>query len=775
MNERPSGSSSTPVRIELATSELEGGALRAWADPGQVLTAIARSQPPDVFERFVEPRLAGAGPSPEAYEIEAPGDGDSLPLPVRRVIETLREVHARLYRENRSLMRDPRSVELTCALAEEDRVYFLKGAPAWICVLRDGRAWPAGRVQPPAPDATPSALGRGEALSLEMTSLPVLPGDTVVLLASEDDIEPDLRAVQNLFGRTTDLKRACDGLVNLLGLQSAGACAVAYRFLPIAAAPSGGDAREFLSGLAEEFAGLSAAIEGELPPAPAVQTASAGPTSPPWPEGAEESAIDLALDDALAARPAAHPPSSGADAPAPAWAGPEPLEPSTSAAGRPAWPEARAPESAAPLAAGEGFTPLGADLAATAVEAPEAEGQTSMVPRRSGRGPAWLRRVRLPWLVLAGLAIAGSIGLVAIPGSPFRLAGAGGELPALGHSPGGTGVLAIAPDPPARAVLIDDEVVAEGTPVRLEGVPAGEHRLGLDLGPCGIWETDVTVVAGGEAELSPRLTGSIELVAADPSLPGQVWTAGQGKVPLPARLDSLPVGWNRVFYEDARLPIWDRLVLVKAGAAARVVVPNDVASSGGMVRIEALLFQEGEGLVASEGDSVWVDGRACGVTPLDVPVEPGLHSVRVGSAATGYHAEVLETKAGALRHVQAEIGRGELPALRHVPPGRVVVRGPLALHVAVVGGGAGPWTRPTLHLPELPPGLREVPLTPVEGKAGVYAGVLSPDALPVGTDLAYYFTIVGSDGELVWSDLFHLTPETQLAGAPDPAGAGEGW
>ena len=756
MTETPRPGLPTPVRIELATSELEGGALRAWADPGQVLTAVARSYPRDVFERFVEPRLTGAGGALDPIEVEDGGDGDALPLPVRRLVESLREVHARLYRENRSLMRDPRWVELTCALAEEDRVYFLKGAPAWICVLRDGRAWPAGRVTPAVPEEASSALGRSESLGLEITSLPVQPGDTVVVLASEDDVEPDLRAVQNLFGRTTDLKRACDGLVNLLGLQSPGASAVAFRFLPIAASTGADRAENPLAGLAEEFAGLAGTAGREaLRAFPEGEAVTPPASFGAYPDGADESAIDLALDEALASEggPRWH---DGDPAP---LAGPGPdssPSPDRSLGGTwsvpPPAPEAPTIRAEVPVAPGG---PTGAFVGADAAAAS---------PPARPRSSSWLRRVRLPWLVILGCVLLGSIAFVAIPwprgGSGFWPSGDAGAPP--GSS--GTGVLSVEPQPPARAVLVDGVVVAEGTPVRLEAVPAGSRRIGLDLGPCGIWETTLAVTAGAEQELSPRLTGSVERSGRGPRRRGGACTMARYKTPLRGRVDSLPVGWNRIFYEDDRLPMWDRLVLVKAGQASRVTIPNDFASANGVIRVEALLFQEGEGLVASEGDTVWVDGRLRGLTPIELTIDPGLHSIRVGSAATGYHAEVLETRAGCLRYVQAEIGRGELPALRHVSPGKVIVRGPLALNVAVVGGGEGPWTKPTLHLPELPPGLREIPLSAVEGKPGVFAGVIGPDALPAGGDLAYFFTIVGPDGELVWSDLYRLTPSVQWAG-----------
>ena len=163
-------------------------------------------------------------------------------------------------------MRETRGVEVSCALAEEDRVYFVKGARAWTCLLRHGLAHPVGEP-PDSEKATETALGHRESLELEVTSMAVRPGDTVVIFACESDLPPDLRAVENLFQRTPDLKRACDGLVNLLGLQAPGACAVALRFVSVAAG-TGGPRPNPLDDLAEAWyphgAGGATAV-GPLP------------------------------------------------------------------------------------------------------------------------------------------------------------------------------------------------------------------------------------------------------------------------------------------------------------------------------------------------------------------------------------------------------------------------------------------------------------------------------------------------------------------------------
>lgn len=377
------------------------------------------------------------------------------------------------------------------------------------------------------------------------------------------------------------------------------------------------------------------------------------------------------------------------------------------------------------------------------------------------------------WIALLSALVLTMVALVALPRSGGRVGHPAEWVEQAwrgGQGLGGTGVLIVAPEPAARAVLIDGRRFAGETPARIDSIPSGRHRVTLDLGPCGSWDEEVTLRAGESVRVTPRLSGSVSVSASDAAAGGRAWIHGRDKVPVPAVLDSLPCGWNRIFYEDAGMPMWDRMVLIKPGKATRLLVPNNHRGGQGAVRVEALRWQGRDGLVESEGDTVRVDGTVVGATPLDVPLAPGLHSVRVGPVGPGAHAEVIEVKAGGVRSVLAQLNEGEFPALRHVAPGRVRVRGPILLTVAVSGYPAG-WTSPTLHAPSLEPGLREVPMTPVEGGQGgreagerEFVGVVNPESVPLGRELLYYFTISGPEGETATSDVFRLYPEAQWAG-----------
>lgn len=418
------GDSFGPVRIELATSEIEGGGCRTWADPTQVLAVVSRSEPDDAFGRFVESRLhdlASEVGEPGGTAGPAPGSAPGLPPVVQTLIARLQGVHARLYRENRSLMKDPCSVQITCALAEEERVYFVRTAPSWVGLLRDGKAYSASPAA--EPDRIWGPLGRAESLNLEVTSLEVRPGDTMVLLSAETEIPPDLHAVRNLFHQTPDLKRACDGLVNLQGLISASAGAVAMRFLPVEAAPEA-ERENPLAGLTadfgDEFPGRilftrdPAPSAAEPPPTPAADVSilppPPAPALPPFLMAADAQEAParvlppfLMTADAQAEPAPVLPPTMAADV----QAVPEPVPPPVIRADVQAVPEPAPPP-----------TPIlePAPVFASAVEAPRADIPVPLPSHRRTWDERPSRLARL-WPVTAALAGAVLLLLAALPGS----------------------------------------------------------------------------------------------------------------------------------------------------------------------------------------------------------------------------------------------------------------------------------------------------------------------------------------------------------------------
>lgn len=807
-----------PMRIEFATSELEGGPCRAWADPSFVLGAVAVSDPPDGFTKLVQPRLE---------ELDAFGEatGGELPPIVTQLVDHLQKIHSRMFRENGT--EKQATIALTCAAVEEDRVFFVKTCPAWIGLVRGTRAH---AVERPAEEdfARPVGLGASEKLSLEVTSLPVQPGDVVVLLCSDMHATPDLRAVANVFNQTTDLRRACDGLVNLLGLQSEGAGAIAFRFVPVGtsgnldadpiatlaevprppaavkvedpfaamktAMPRSSSSRAVTNSEAETFLdslggdGEPIASSGVRSPSssefrsPLSNAAFAQPGSHSNP-GSQPSASDYGPYDDPRSSAGQHAPGTQAQRSHPAAQGSNYGDPSPQRNEHPtqsgsssyhpgAHPSARggqesghAPLHMAPSPAAHssgsrdsaphplGVSPetsrdgVGSSPSGDGAPAPFSVGDLDPRRRRSSR-----RNLLIPILIV--LVIAGLLALMSIPSGP-DLPGSGALRNLFGSAQKETGELRIAPDPPARSVLLDGVAVAEGTPTVLPAVEVGRHRIGLDLGLLGVWETDLDVATGANT-LAPKLTGSVRVGAADPSVPGQVWVDGGAKSSVPVTLTDIPVGWVRIYYEDEKLPIWERQVLVRADRTSPLVVPNDLADGESRIEVEALSFSGNQGLEPSSGDSIWIDDQPAGVTPYEGSVEPGLHSVRVRSTGGESFTDMIDVHPGGGRHVLAQFGVSERPSLHHTPPGRVALSGKLVLSVEVAGEMDPLSARPALHFPNLDAPLREVPLTPVDEGEQVFVGVVDPRGMPRQSEVRYYFTILGPDGRPVYSDLYRI-------------------
>jgi hypothetical protein len=716
-----------PMRIEMATSEIEGAATVAWADPGQVLACVSWVQPADTFERFIEPRLAGidrgvGGAGAEPAEASVPGR-------VHAALERLRQAHVRLYRENQSGRHGRREARVVLMLVEDDRVYLIKGIPCWVFILRDGLATPAGSGGIETPERP--GLGTSEKLSLAVTSLQVKANDVVVLLAAAAGEEPDRRAVAGVFEQTQDLKRACDGLVNLFRTGEEGAGAVAVRFVPVGSAGTVGDfalmedlERVLRRDLAERTPAQADSVADELPEDFALPEMELPEflrdESPEVPTAVEEPALpesDIGSRAVPPEMPLEIPPEIAPEVPA--------QEPSHQ-------------------------EPVGVALSSAETEPVASIGPpNSRIPHRPHATRKW------PWLV--GLAVV-ILGIVAVAGVPRGL-----RMLHRGATGGDGGVLRIEPTPPARAISIDGVDQGTGSPAILEGVAAGPHRVRLDLGAFGSIEVKVRVREGETTDLAPRAVGGLEIAAAEARPGAQVWFGDGARRTVPCRIDSLPVGWHEVFYEDDRLPLWERSVLVRANETSRVRVNNAFATDRALLKIESWEFRAGEGLREAAGDSAYIDGRFVGRTPFEAEVAPGLHGVRVRGTHGQVWTEVAELTAGSSRVVAPRFGMGDWPRIRHQQPGTIYLRGPVLLTVRIETPDGEAPRNPRLHLPELNASVRDIPLSPVGDEAGAYVGMVDPQWVPVDRPVTYYFTVQTGSGETLSSELYRFRATTDLS------------
>lgn len=755
-----------PMRIELATSEMEGGEYISWADPEQVVACVVSPRPAHTFSRFIEPHMTELD---RIAEEEATDGAERLPARMRNLLDRLRSIHARLFRENKSLMREPHSARLTLAMVEENRVFFIKGTPCWIYLIRDGVASlaceDADRPEVPADQG----LGCTDKLNFAVSSIEVQHDDLVVLLVADGGGCPDRRAVAQVFAQTQDLKRACDGLVNLLGLQSSGAGVVAVRFVPVGSGVEreirgAGVIEDLERELVQQLSGDSdfeaepheagepakqfEAVSAEEVPLPAFLD-EAGTPEVTGSSSEQEPQDDLAADD-----PAPEPATAELRFP---WEeggtkeeiSDEPLEIESTAVPtehaeaikrREERIETTPPTSAAPPFDEGGPHSGPPDRPASVLD-------EFPPPKKGGISKAWL----ISFAVVVFLMVA----VIAVPYG-VRLWSGKGEKE-------NCGALRINPDPPARAIFIDGVDMATGSPAVFESIEVGAHRVKLDLGAFGTIERQVHVVDGEIIDLQPKATGTLLVTAAIPRTEAVAWVKGLPPREVPCRFDSLPVGWLDIFYEDAQVPLWQREVVIRAGQTYRVRVNNAVSSGRSLLRVESWYYSDGNGLVEAIGDSLFLDGSFAGSTPWEEEVEPGLHGVRICADDDKVWTEVVEMVAGGTRIVAPRFGMDEWPRIIHVEPGTILLGGPVLLSATIeVPGGARP-RNSRLHMPAMDASVRDLPLTTVDAAEGIYVGIVNPRSLPVGRPIEYYFTVESASGETICSELYSFTVVSEVS------------
>jgi hypothetical protein len=747
--------SAGPLRIELATSQIEGGQAVGWVDPDRVTGAVAFGEPRETFKEFVLPRLTDG--------VSAGEDVGSLPPGVSAMVTALKAAHLRLYKRNRTGEHGAQWVRATCACVEASRIYFVKTRASWIYLLREGRAHLVGREGiVPSVRGSAEALGGPEKLRMQVTSLEVTRDDQFLLVTGDADEPPDQRAIARLFAESSDLKRACDGLVNLLGLQGASASVVAFRFSPLVNVieerhldkARGEEVIVEITNLARDCV-LAAKDDPGVQPEPILEMAH--------PPGPADKPVAPTLETSGSTAPQLAQPEAPPEPVFPQAAQPKPVFPQA-AQPKPVFPQAAQPKPVFPQAAVPEAVPTPDPQPSPLAPAPS-------IPPKPRRETTRSRASALPILLIAALLFFIATVLLSGAGWPglvetFQsLLGRvrGGPMTVAQYS------LVDATSEPAGAIVsVDGEKLPGRTPLRGLRVTSGRRVVTLHLGAVGAWADTIDFVPGERHAIHAAFLGSLTIAACDTAGNPMAWLEGQtGKRSLPARFEDLPAGWYRMFFEDDRIPLWERKVLVRSGELTVIEVNNSIAEGQVLLHVESLRMIPSQGLRPSEGDSVFVNRSFVGLAPLELEVEPGLHAVRIVSDGQE-HCEVLRLPAGASRFVTAQFGLRPRPVFKHRSPGRVVLQGPVLLAVEIDTERGG-LRKPTLHLPTAEDGPSAVPLIEMDSGENLYVGKVEPSCARAGEILPYYFSVVTPDGDEAVSDLFEMTPvETpeQVAEAP---------
>jgi hypothetical protein len=705
-------SNDVPIRIEMATSEIEGGASVAWADPDRLVGIVAHSDPLGAFEKYLLPNLL-------TQEIAPAAAAPALPETARRLLAALENTHRRLYRENRSVMKDPQWIQIRCAVIGGHQLHLMGCGQAWAYVIRAQRAHLLEPEQESFVDVEESslewpqaALGRDSSMRLKVLTLDLEPMDQVVLLTSESPPAPDLRAVASAFHQTQDLKRGCDGLVNLLGVQGASGAAVAFRLIPVTALTDqkavSDQGEEVLEELVAEVESMSVALSQD--PSDAREELAGHPAT---------AMSDLGPETAEA--PGETPGKSQADA--------EPVTP-----WKPSYARKGAPHI--PVLLWIVFLVL-----------------ISLVGVATLYKPGWKEvrhRIQEIWKGDEPKADAQVSSLTPAGSDSEMNSGESGAPDVRGTVPAG-------PEAEHES-LPEAKTEVEVAKAQLDA--GGESGMSPAL-------PDPEVVSDAESPRLPPGMGLVQFLPRERAKEPFAWVESHEQRKTAPCEFLLRPGWSRVFYEDEAIALWSHQVFIEEGGTTWVRVESPSAEDKAFLHIESFHLEEGEGFVPADGDSVFLDGILLGNTPWEGDVEPGWHSLRV-KASEGWQAvEVFSVSEGQTRYFVPRLGLQELATFHHMSPGRALLSGPILLSVEIHAPDGEFVRDPRLHLIPRNRSQMDVPLAPVDPSRGLYVGAVDPEHVRIGELVQYYFSCLSQGGAPAVSEMYGLTPVRDVSDLQD--------
>jgi PEGA domain len=320
-------------------------------------------------------------------------------------------------------------------------------------------------------------------------------------------------------------------------------------------------------------------------------------------------------------------------------------------------------------------------------------------PAAAPAGVRPLRRSGFIWGIALGVTIALGV----------SVAGDLGGVTPLAHPDASAQTAATIP-PPDRSIYLTSPlpaggvVLADGTEV--EATPSGEGTaivvpggaVSLEVrGPAGtVWATRLDRERGDT--LQAALSGEIVLEGSPTSPRGTAFLDGVPAGSAPGTLSGVLPGWHHVAVRDGDAVLFETGCSVGAGDVAMIAVPTPPAGGKAQLTVRARILGNG-GFREAKGYPVRVDGAKAGVTPLDLTLKGGTHSVRVDAPDHPSYVEVIPLDAGTTRFVDAVFGGDERLELEVLPPKEGSRGEPLAVPVQVrIAGSAAPLAHGFLHL-----------------------------------------------------------------------------
>ena len=308
--------------------------------------------------------------------------------------------------------------------------------------------------------------------------------------------------------------------------------------------------------------------------------------------------------------------------------------------------------------------------------------------------------------------------------------------------------LELATSPAGARVRVDGKPVKGRTPLTVELAP-GEHRVDVAYGEYASASFTVDGARGDRRTKAFAWTGALGVASADSSVRLEVALDGQPIGAAPLWRESVPVGRHRLGFRAAGVRAWEEEVQVKAGQSARVTASPVKVPPYGLVTARAELVSS-EGVEDLEGIPVFVDGERVGVTPVDLKLTPGPHSIKLARDAGAPSIHLIDVQAGGRFFASAEFGRPADPQVAFDAPVRVSRAAPMTIPVRLAADLPLPIRQASLHVKAAGGEWARLPIAWTNG-SGTFAFPL--ERMPAAKALSFYVEIETREGEEYFSEV----------------------
>jgi hypothetical protein len=308
--------------------------------------------------------------------------------------------------------------------------------------------------------------------------------------------------------------------------------------------------------------------------------------------------------------------------------------------------------------------------------------------------------------------------------------------------------------PAGATVSVDGKLIAARTPVTLELAP-GDHRVDLEYGEYASATLNVEGQRGDKTARSVAWSGSLGVASADTTVRLAVSFDGQAWGTTPLWKDTVPVGRHRLSFRAPGIRSWDEEVQIRSAQSTRVNAEPVHVPPYGLVTARAELVSS-TGVEDLDGLPVFVDGQKNGVTPVDLKLDAGPHSVRIprGDGAPSVH--LIDVQAGGRYYATAEFGRPADPLVAFDVPDRISRARPLTLAVRLAADLPLPVRQVLLFVKGADGTFARVPAELVVNNGRTVGNVAFPAAAlasPTAKTITYYVEIETREGEEYYSEL----------------------